>query len=353
MTTAIVPFSPALLPLVAGFSSRYWGGSRPADPRYHRWRYIESQEFSRLWVAVAGDACVGTLCALRKPYTLGGRAESCLEVFDWHCLPELKGSGVGIRLMRAMMKEPERLIAFGAAPDVVRTLPAMGWHRIATAGVFELILSAEVLARRLQTRTGLPPALTRLPLRLPATVLLAPRRRPRPRNGRVEDGEGSQSVIRSLYDGPALPYDLLQAPEPAVRSWTASHPTNGELLTLVFYEADRSVGWTLSRVYDTGQGKHAALLEAFAPRPTPERYAWMVSETTIRLASHGPLTVRARASCPALGRALTSNRYRRIGPDVPIHTWPAPPALTAPHITLNHADEPLRPYLPTEVPATG
>jgi len=160
-------------------------------------------------------------------------------------------------------------------------------------------------------------------------------------------------AIQALYDTEGR-YDFVQAPDPEVLSWTQAHPTNGTVSLLGFFEEERLAGWTLSRVYGTNEGRRAALLDVYAPRPSPAVYSWMISETAAFLARSKPDLVRARATCPLLAEALRANRFRRVGPEVPIHTWPPPLRAKAPHITLNHADEPLRPYLPdwAGLPAT-
>src|SRR5438477_6189454 len=98
---SIVPFELRHLPAVRLFSQKNW--RRPRHDAYFDWRYIEAAPFSRLFLALREEACVGMLFALRKRYRIGGREARCLEVFDWHSLPEVRGSGVGVRLMRAMM----------------------------------------------------------------------------------------------------------------------------------------------------------------------------------------------------------------------------------------------------------
>lgn len=62
----VEPFTETHLPLVAAFSEEYW--SRPRTPSYYRWRYLESQPFSRMFLALTDAECLGMVFAFRKPY---------------------------------------------------------------------------------------------------------------------------------------------------------------------------------------------------------------------------------------------------------------------------------------------
>src|ERR1700694_2669644 len=104
----VEPFTPAHLPLVAAFSEKYW--SRPRTASFYHWRYVDSQPYSKMLLALTDEECLGMVFGLRKTYVIAGERTTCLEVFDWHRLPGLKGAGVGNRVMRTMMDGDERLI---------------------------------------------------------------------------------------------------------------------------------------------------------------------------------------------------------------------------------------------------
>lgn len=339
----VVPFAPELLPLVRGFSERYW--SRPRTDAYYEWRYLRSQPFSRMFLAVQDGLCLGMLFALRKPYRIAGRATDCLEVFDWHCLPGEKGTGIGIRLMRAMMRQSEPVLSVGGTADVHATLPKMGWEHVGTASRYELVLAPEELAARLRHRAGLPGGLTQGALRLLSAGYLAPRRRRVPPNGMVSPVSVLPAGVRDLYRD-AGGYGLLQQPDPEVQRWTADSSWSGHFGYLVFALAGRVRGWVMTRTYASEQGPEAAIVEVFAPRPDVALYTWMVSEAATALLVARPRCIHARASCPVLQEALRANRFRAPPPGDPVHLWPkgawdrAEPL----HVTLGHSDAPLRPY---------
>ena len=342
-TPQIVPFTPERLPLVRDFSERYW--TRPRSEAYYEWRYLRPQPFSRMFLAVQDGRCLGMLFALRKPYRLGGRAVDCLEVFDWHCLPGEKGTGIGIRLMRAMMRQPEPVLSVGGTPDVHATLPKMGWEHVGAALRFELLTGPDELAERLRRHSGLPPALTRGALRLLAAGWFAPRRRCVPPNGLVSPVTVLPAGVRELYRD-AGGYGLVQQLDPDVQRWVTDSAWSGHFGYLVFAVAGRVRGWAMTRTYATAAGPEAAIVEIFAPRPDAALYTWMVSEAAAALLVARPRRIRARATCPVLQAALRANHFRTQPADVPVHLWPkgAWDRAAPLHVTLAHSDAPLLPY---------
>jgi len=339
----IVPFTPELLPAVQRFSERYW--TRPRSDAYYEWRYLRSQPFSRMFLALQDGECLGLLFALRKAYRIGGRPASCLEVFDWHCLPGLKGSGIGIRLMRAMMRQPEPVISVGGTADVLSTLPAMRWEQAGVARRYELPLSRDLLAARLERKTGLPVGATRGALGVFAAGVYRPRRRHAPAGGRVVPLGVPGDEVRALHAG-ETGYGLLQEPDPEVLRWLTDGRWSGRYGFLGFTLAGRLRGWAMTRVFATETGPEAAIVEIFAPRPDAGLYTWMVSEAATALTAARPRRIHARASCPILQAALHANHFRTVAPDNPIYVWPqgAWDRSGTLHITLDHSDGPLLPY---------
>lgn len=339
----IVPFAPDLLAAVRGFSERNW--SRPRTGDYYDWRYLRPQPFSRMFLALQGDECLGMLFALRKQYRIGGRPTACLEVFDWHSLPGLRGSGIGIRLMRAMMRQPEPVISVGGTADVLATLPMMKWEPIGVARRYELPVSGDVLADRLQQRVGLPSALSRMVFGGVVAGHYTPRRRMIPATGQVVRVETPGDEIGQLYRD-ETGYGFVQEPEPDVLRWMTGGSWSGTFRFLTFLIGGRLRGWAMTRTHAAEGGLEGSIIEIFAPRPDVALYTWMVSETAISLMADRPRWLHARASCPLLKSALLANRFRAKSYDIPIHVWPkgAWDRAAALHITLNHSDAPLLPY---------
>lgn len=340
-------FTPAHLPLVAEFSKKYW--SRPQTASFYRWRYVDSQPYSKMILALTDEECLGMVFGLRKTYVIAGQRTSCLEVFDWHRLPGLKGVGVGSRVMRAMMDGDERLLLIGGTASAHSALDALGWQKIGWARAFELPMSGEFLVAGLRARLT-----TRIPgdrLLLDAIVgsWFKPRRRAV--QGEVVPISNLDGEVQSLYYG-ETGYDFLQVPDASLMRWvTGATPGNGTYGLLRFNVGSSLLGWAMTRVYGTKDGREASILDVFAAAPTVASYTWIVSEAASLLARARPRVIRARASCPMLQEALCANRFRQRA-DAPVYTWSSRtmPQHLRLHVTLNHSDEPLRPYLS---PQTG
>jgi len=337
-------FSERHLPLVARFSEQHWG--RPRTHAYYQWRYLESLPFSNTFVAVADHECLGLVCALRKNYLIGGQSTSVLEFFDWHSLPHLKGSGVGIRVVRALMREGMRLVGVGGTADVHKALPAMGFQTIGQAVTFELPLKGEFLQTGLRRRLPIHVPGERFVLNAATGLWFRPRRRSFVGQSVPVAQIGPE--VQELY-GYETDYDVLQVPDAALLRWATTGYSGAGGYRFWYFTVDSQLrGWALTRLYETARGREGAILDVFAATPDVELYAWMVSEVATSLAGEGPRVIRARATCPMLQRALSVNRFRQ-GAAVPVYTFPAmPPGELRLHITLNHTDAPFRPY-----PATG
>lgn len=341
--TTVIPFEPGLLAPLRAFSESYW--SRPGGDDYYEWRYLAPRAFSRMFLVMRGEECVGTLFALRKTWRVRGEALPCLEVFDWHSLAEVRGSGAGIRLMRAMMRSPERIFSVGGTADVHSTLPLMGWQNLGTAYAFELPLSAALLGDRLHRARGVPRALARAAFAPLAGPLFAPRRLPAPGRGEVSAADSLSPEVASLYEGDTG-YGLVQQPDPEVLGWLTASRWSGRWRYLHFRLDGRLRGWAMTRLYTGKTGLQGSLVEVFAPRPDGALYAWMVSEACLSMAAARPTRILARATCPVLGEALARNRFRRAGVDAPLHSWPkfGDSAPANAHFTYLHSDAPIQPF---------
>jgi hypothetical protein len=351
--TVIVPFTPDRLPSVRGFCERYW--DRPRTDAFYAWRYLQPQPRVRMLLALQDDECLGMLTALQKTYRINGQPATCLEIFDWHTLPGLRGTGVGIRLMRPTMRMPERVFAVGGTADVQATLPKMGWEAIGSTRVYDLPVTGEALASRVEQRLGMRGPLVRLAMDAVSAGYCRPRPRRVPRGGSITRASVSTQDLLPLYEG-MTGYGLVQQPDPDVLRWMTGGSWSGTFERLTFQVQGRLRGWVLTRAYAGDVGPDADIVEIFAPNPTVDLYTWMISEAAISLMASHPRRVRARASCPILRAALLANRFRRLGQDRPIYSWPsgANPSGGAIHFTLNHADAPLLPYeIEAKTPVAG
>ena len=340
MSTEIASFAPEHLPLVARFAETAW--QRPRSDAWLRWRYLEHPS-QRAWLALHDRRCLAMMTIFLRPYASGAREIQVADAFDWYCLPELRNSGLGVRIMQRAMKDPEPVIVTGGTQDTRTLLPRMGFQTLAEVQRFVLPLAPERTAEAL-ARRGVPRPLGRLAFRAAQTII-APRRRALPRGGRV-------LAVASV--GPeALAIDPRPGGRGSAPIWTpaflrwlgAGFPGIGHYLPLYFAVGDVLVGWALLRLFDTPLGPEAALLDLRAGETDQALYTWMVSEVALRAAGFAPGFLTAGTTCPALAAALRRNRFRAVGL-APIHWYSKQePPLEAPIVFGSHwGDEPLVPY---------
>lgn len=347
MTTGLVPFSTEHLPAVREFSKRLW--ERPLTSDFFRWRYLECPGQLGL-VAQRSGHCVATLWAVTREYRVGERRLPLLEPFDWYVRPELLHSGMGVRVMRRLMKRPEPMIIVGGTDLTRGFLPRLGWRESTAARSYLLPLAAETLAPRLERETRLPRFLSRAAATLLTRAWCRPQTRSAPFRATVEEVNDLSDEVVGLYDG-QLGYTSVPIPSKEWHAWLVSGATGaGRFLTLQYRRSDTVIGWALGRVYTTARGCEAAVVEMYSPSPAVRVYDWMVSVLVQRLAEFAPTQIRARTTCPVLGQAFRQNHFLP-GPAIPVFLWSREPFdLPEPvHLGGDIADSALIPYeLPDE-----
>jgi len=342
VATEIVELRPDLLPALRRFAERVW--VRPRSDAFYRWRY-ESLPLHRAWLAMRDGEVLAMEAAFERPYRFGDAIEPVLEVFDWFCLPDLRNSGLGIRVMQRLMQERACLLVGGSA-DTRGLLPRLKWQIVTEAKRYALPLGVERLAAAVQRRTRVPAALAQVAAR---ALLARPGVRPRPRavpkSARVVAVAGVGDEVQALYRGP-IGYDALPLwPSELLRWMLDGHPSVGHFVPLYFAEGERLRGWTLTRIYGAPHGCDAELVECFAPEPSEELYTWMVSETALRAAAFRPGLLGANTPCPHLQAALERNGFVASGTN-PVQLWRPghPPFAGRALIGANSGDSSLVPF---------
>jgi hypothetical protein len=337
----IVEFRPEHLDVLARFSAQVW--KRPRSAGYLRWRYLEHPHHHAV-LALRGGECVAMVSVFRRPYRVGGRTVVVSDSFDWFCLPELRRSGLGVRVMQRLMQDEEPVIVTGGSADTRDLLPRMRFQIPATVVRFCLVLGADRAADLLARRVRVPRALGRIAFTL-ARPLLAPRVRSVPAGGVVETPGTLDAETLALDPRPGGRGTLpVWAPE--YLAWLAAgSPAFGRYEPLVFRIAGALAGWALLRIHAGPAGTDAALVDLRAREPSAELYAWMVSEAAVRAARFGPGLLMAGTTCPELSAALRRSRFREVS-TAPVHYWAKDGApLDAPVVFgLHWGDEPLLPY---------
>jgi hypothetical protein len=327
---------------VTRFSRRTW--PRPGGEDFFRWRYLEAPA-QRVMLALRGEEVVATIAAFQRDYLIGGRRQTCLETLDWFCLPEYRGSGIGIRVLQGFMKVGEPIIAVGGTADTLSLLPRLGWRRLAVASAFRLPLDGESVGQSLRRRFRLPARVGRTMFDRIARPWFEPRVRRRPAGGEVTQVAAPGDDLLPLYEGDTG-YGVLPLPHlPHLRWLTGGFPAMGPFVILHFLVRGTLRGWTLLRASGPEGRQEVTLVEAYAPRPDESLTTWMISESLVHAAEWSPLAVNTQTTCPILRRALQRNRFLSAG-EVPIHVWPGDLAGAAGpfHLVQNASDGALIPY---------
>lgn len=325
MGIRLVTLGPEHLPAVMAFSERTWDRPREAD--FCRWRYLDAPSHRTL-LAMRGDECLALLSSFASPYRVGGAWATWLETADWFCLPELRASGLGVRLMRTLMEEPYPIVAVGGSPDTLGLLPRIGWTRVEDASRFVRWLGGgrpgAWLAKSWERWRAPPPA------------------------------GGSAAVVRSLEEiegelaalyAERVECGTVPLPFSDRIRWMAQGIEGRRLAVLSFRVEGQLRGWSLLRLDVTCPAREALVVELFAPVGEALLYPWMVAETVILAASAGCRRLIARTACPNLRLALRRGLFRE-GAVIPIHLWPTQTSLPPGpfHLGLHTSDFPLRPY---------
>lgn len=317
MRTEIVDFEPSVLPALREFAQSTW--RRPRSEAYYRWRYADCP---LNWgvMAMREGRCHATLFGFRRPYRLGERRVEVREVFDWYTRPELRNSGLGVRLMRHLMRQEDGdpLMLVGGSEDTRTLLPKLGFDVVGPVHRYVLPLGVERAAEQL-ARRRVPRPLGRALFGAARAAWFAPRRRARPAGGRVIAVSMPGEEIDALYAGTGAYASLPLWPIEHAR-WLSGLAALGQFLTLYFVVGEALVGWALVRIAPLAGGCDAEIIECFTPTADPGRYTWMVSEIALRVAGFGAGVLALSTRCEALARAARRNRFV-AGPSVPLQLW--------------------------------
>lgn len=319
MAVEIIPFTPDLLPAVVRFSKQVW--ERPDDRAYFEWRYLECP--SQIgFLAMEDGACTAMVWAFRRPYQIGERRVVCLDTFDWFAMPSRRGSLVGVRVVQALMRRPEPIVAVGGSHETLGLLPRLKWQTVGEVTTYVLPLEGGAVGRHLERRLRIPASWARGAFRATARHWFSAGRDATP-------VPGGQALTASAFDVAVVDlylderrYSLLPVPDPDLMRWLLGGPPSAGTFVLVRFLVDESLrGWSLSRVCTTQAGREATVIDIFARGGDEDGYAWMIAETVSALRAHEPDTIHAAASAAPLQRAL---RRRRFLPrhTVPVRCWP-------------------------------
>jgi hypothetical protein len=325
MSQAIEPLHEGLFPGFREFAERVW--DRPRADAYYRWRYAEAPGLLTL-VAHRDGRCLAAISAFRRPYRLGGRTVECLETFDWACLPELRGSGLGVRVIRKLMDMGPPIVSLGGTRDTLALLPRLGFQHVATGHRYVRPFSGAAI------RSDAPGASGRSAFVAAALDVAAPllfRRSAR--------APGARALLVPLSSLDGFAYELDEPPgfrglphRPHIEWLTRGLPAAGWFLPFGFAEQGRILGWALARVYQKNHALFGILLDLRYSDAGAAHLGRIVRAIVGTLCGMGVESIWTATTCPRLGAALRRNRFLRRAP-LPALVWPGVQEI---------ADEPVR-----------
>ncbi len=310
---------------------------------YYRWRY-PSRKDSETLLAFDGDRCVAMLDSTSHMYRYRGDIIRVREPCEWLCLPEYRPQGLGLRLMRMFMQEPEPMFAMAGTWMTQDILPLMGWQKLPDTTNYSLPLKSGALVESLLGRLLMPPGQLRTRLAHTVSVPVWRRRSVAP---------AGVSMIAELPKGDPLPnleacgdYALACMCSQWESGWLADAPPDmGKFIWLVAYIDDKPIGLTINRLFNRKGVLEGNLLHIQSASRSAEVYEWLVTETSKFLAGNGVAKIICRASCPTYASTL-----KRIGfverSRTPAFWWGKDgTSLSGPlHLTMWRGDEAIRPY---------
>jgi hypothetical protein len=291
--------------------------------------------------------CLAAESGFRHPYRVGDEIVDVVEVFDWYCLPELRNSGLGVRIMQRFMREPHPLLLVGGSADTQGLLPRLGWRIVARATRWSRTLGADAVARSIERRLRVPGAVARA--LAPAALALAGRggrRHTAPRDGRAIAVTTLGPEALRLQRG-RIGHGTLPLWTPELLRWLGTGFAGlGHFLPVYFALGAELRGFALLRIHPTESGCGAEILDLFSPTPEPDLYAWFVAELVRFAAGFGPGHVAATTTCPALAEALRRNGFAEATPNPVQLWWPGREGLPGPvAIASNTGDTPILPLV--------
>lgn len=302
-------------PAFQRFVETAWS-TRPHGNGYYHWRYRSAPNLVTV-VAVNERGCFASLSAFRVKYRSGEETVECLEPFDWFCMPELRWTGLGIRMMRALMSMNHPIIGLGGTAATLTLLPQFG---------FELAGEGKQMIRPLTRRAmsllyhGVPDALSAVTLGTACSLWFSVR---------VTRSSPRSEIVTEL-----TPNDLMLEP----RDGTASDPTPsflqwlhdgsqwiGTILLFRMVEDSVTIGWAVARIRDNEGKRIADLVECRFDRTINATDAAAAVDSICEiLARSGVDVIISVTSCPFTLVVLQKCRFlRRPLYSVPVWVWPA------------------------------
>ena len=245
------------------FSEETW--DRPKGDPYFQWRYLDVPAATTL-MALQEGRCAASVSVFARTYHSGDEEVECLEPFDWHSAPAVKGSGIGIRLLKSLMDIGKPMVCVGGSADTLRMVPRMGWKTIGHAKVLCLPLTSRYL---LQNRR-LPDPFKRV-IALPLDLALSSWFKLAKANSATKWAcLPVAGIDRNLahIDGPG---GFRSVPDPHFFQWLAlGSPVTGTYVPLALTAHGEIVAWIIARLYRSKGLLHGTILDIRVKRQDVE-----------------------------------------------------------------------------------
>jgi len=320
VTTTISQLNETTAALLSALLPTVWDFER--DPGFvqqvFQWRYLNRAPGNLTLVAVDGDRCVGVIDSYSRPYLLDGRLVQLRETADWFCLPQYRPLGLGLKLLRMMMRLPEPLINIGGSKATRSILPRLGWKQVSAVPQMVLPASLRGLAGNLLRRPQHPEH-TKYARAIPRFL---PLRRPRRVAPPAADAQVEEWLPGRDLDIPVPQQDgLVQVVDRANLEWMCSAPPSlYRAIVLLFRVGDEPVGLSLSQLEPSASGPDGRIVHVQTSSSSQAVAEWVVSETARRLAASGAGFIRCRASTPSMHAALRRVGFIAVGSE-PVFWW--------------------------------
>lgn len=278
-----------------------------------RWRYYE-RPYGHPWVACNGDACVGLVDSMLRPYMLDGQRIWVRESADWYCLPQHR-TGLGLSLLNRVLHHGEPVLVIGGADATLQTLPKFRFRKLSDAYYYVRPLTLRGLAGNLLRRRWWQQE--RLAQIVPH-ISWRMAERHRPANAEIRLMDENHQIPPPDGDG------LIQMIEPWHWQWLLKMPRGmASPIGLAFSINDKFAGCSISQLEQTAVDPDGRILHLQFTDPDIGR--WIINTTINFLRECNVGFVRCEASTPIKCELLQEAGFFRTQP-VPIHWY-------SPHIT--------------------
>lgn len=287
------------------FNRAVWGF--PEKHGFLSWLFRDSPN-TKVLVAHNSGVWAGALGVFIRPYLVAGNFVECGETYAWAVLPERKGKGLGIKLMKEMASYGRPLVALGGSADTLSIMPRMGFNVIGAAPALNLPLSPRLFnsKSRGQKSHNIKMILAKIGISLISPIL-------RPRLSFNKDIQsipitklGKDVLDMPLKAGFQATYDVQYF------DWlTTGNPELGNYVPFRFLREGRLVGWAFTRISEETPGQIVGrILEIkFSPDTKPHEHRAMVKAISLAFIGFGAIVLRAFSTCPDTIAALRYNKY--------------------------------------------